>query len=143
MTAERRKVLEMLAAGRITSEDAELLLDRLAQPATSEHVAEGNTAGAGDGGEREGRPQPLRFLRVVVESPVRDSVNLRLPLGLVRTGLKLSTLMPGKVSLHLSERGIDLSDLGKLDDEALIAELAAAPIEIATENGETVRVFCE
>ena len=66
-----------------------------------------------------------------MNSPERDSVDIRLPLGLVRTGLKLSALMPGKVSAPLSERGIDLSHLGKLDDEALIAELAALQIHVA------------
>jgi hypothetical protein len=85
----------------------------------------------------------LRFLRVVVDSPERDSIDIRLPLGLVRTGLKLSTLMPLKVGHRLSERGIDLSRLSGLDDEALIAELAAQPIDIAAEHGETVRIFCE
>ena len=106
MSAERRKVLEMLAADKITPEEAEQLLDRLASRAAQEEAPEGaatsagdgEAAGAGDGGEDRGRPEALRFLRIVVDSPERDSVNIRLPLGLVRTGLKLSTLMPERVS---------------------------------------------
>ncbi len=143
MSAERRKVLEMLAAGKITPEEAEQLLNRLASPAAPDNAPEGEAAGAADHGEGEGRPQALRFLRVVVDSPERDSVNIRLPLGLIRTGLKLSALMPRGVSHRLSERGIDLSHLGKLDDETLIAELAALQIDVAAENGEKVRIFCE
>jgi hypothetical protein len=143
MTAERRKVLEMLAAGKLTPEEAEHLLDRLASPAAPEGAPKGKSEGAADGREGEGSSRTLRFLRVVVDSPERDSVDIRLPLGLIRTGLKLSTLMPGKVSQRLSERGIDLSHLGKLDDEALIAELAALKIDVAAENGEKVHVFCE
>jgi hypothetical protein len=143
MSAERRKVLEILAAGRITPEEAERLLNRLAPTDAPENAPEGKAAAAAEGTEDEGRPQAPRYLRIVVNSPERDSVDLRLPLGLVRTGLKLSALMPGKVGLRLSERGIDLSHLGKLDDEALIAELAALPIHIAAEHGETVRIFCE
>lgn len=142
MSAERRKVLEMVAAGTITPEEAELLLNRLSPSDGPEQVA-GDDAGGDDDAERERARPPLRFLRVALASPGRDSVNIRLPLGLVRTGLNLSTLMPLKVSRRLSDRGIDLSYLGKLDDEALIAELEAHPIEIGTEKGETVRIFCE
>ncbi len=142
MTAERRKVLDMLAAGRITPEDAEKLLDRLASPGAPEAAAEGAAAGVG-GGESGRHRRGLRFLRIVVDSPKRDNVNIRVPLGLVRTGLKLSTLMPGKVSRRLSERGIDLSHLGKLDDEALTAELSALHVDVSAEDGEKVRIFCE
>jgi len=143
MSAERRKVLEMLAAGKITPEEAEQLLQRLATPGRQEDAPEGDAASAAENGEGGGRPQAPRFLRVVVDSPERDSVNIRLPLGLIRTGLKLRTMLPGRVSHRLSERGIDLSHLGKLDDEALIAELAALQVDIQAEDGEKVRVFCE
>jgi len=143
MSAERRKVLEMLAAGKITPEEADQLLDRLASPAAAEGASEGEAGGAAGGGAGGGRPRAPRFLRVVVDSPERDTINIRLPLGLIRTGLKISTLMPRKVSHRLSERGIDLSHLGKLDDEALIAELAALQVDIAAEDGEKVRIFCE
>lgn len=140
MSAERRKVLELLAAGKITTEEAEQLLHRMSSPADA---GEGRTTRAANEGTGERPPRTLRYLRVVVDSPTRDNVNIRLPLGLVRTGLKLSTLVPGKVSHRLSERGIDLSHLGKLDDEALMAELAALQIDIAAEDGEKVRIFCE
>jgi SHOCT-like domain len=143
MTAESRKVLEMVAAGKITPEEADRLLDRLTSASPPERAPEEEAAAADGANQGEGRRQPLRFLCVVVDSPGRESIDLRLPLGLVRTGLKLSALMPLKVSQRLSERGIDLSHLGRLDDEALIAELAAGPIEIGAEDGETVRVFCE
>jgi len=66
-----------------------------------------------------------------------------LPAPFVRTGLKLSTILPGRVSHRLSEKGIDLSHLGKLDDEALIAALAELQVDIDTDGGEKVRVFCE
>ncbi|MEZ5330746.1 MAG: TraY domain-containing protein [Thermoanaerobaculia bacterium] len=135
MSAERRKILEMLAAGKITSDEAERLLERLDGPAAPVAAPEG------EGTASAGGPSP-RFLRVVVDSPERESVNVRLPLGLIRTGLKLSTILPGRVSRRLSERGIDLSHLGSLDDEGLIAELAALQVDVSGEDGETVRVYC-
>lgn len=143
MSAERRKVLEMLEAGKISAEEAERLLNRLSPSDDPESAAMGESSGAVDGAETGRQPKGLRFLRVVVDSPGRDSVNIRLPLGLVRTGLKLSTLLPGKVSHRLSERGIDLSNLGRLNDEALIAELADLQVDIADAGGEKVRIFCE
>jgi hypothetical protein len=143
MSAERRKVLEMLATGKITPDEAEQILDRLAPSAAPGDGSEARTTGAADAREDEGRPRAPRFLRVVVDSPEHDSVNIRLPLGLIRTGLKLPTLLPGRVSQRLSARGIDLSHLGKLDDEALIAELTALQVDINDEHGEKVRVFCE
>jgi len=133
----------MLAAGKITPEEADQLLDRLASPAAAAGASEGEAGAAAGGGAGGGRPRAPRFLRVVVDSPERDTINIRLPLGLIRTGLKISTLMPRRVSHRLSERGIDLSHLGKLDDEALIAELAALQVDIAAEDGEKVRIFCE
>lgn len=143
MSAERRKVLEMLAAGKITPEEAERILNRLASPARPENAVDNKALGAADSEQSEGRPKIPRFFRVVVDSPDGDGVDIRLPIGLIRTGLKLSTLMPGRVSNRLSERGIDLSHLGELDDEALIKELAALQIDVDAGDGESVRIFCE
>ncbi len=143
MSVERRKILEMLAAGKINPEEAERLLNRLESPAAPETAPEGEAAGASGTSEGEGRPRAPRFLRVLVDSPERDNVNIRVPLGLVRTGLKLSTILPGRVSHRLSEKGIDLSHLGKLDEEALTAALAELQVDIDTDGGEKVRVFCE
>ncbi len=134
MSSERHKVLEMLAAGKITPIEAEKLLERLPSA-----VPDGTAKTATDGA----RPRAPRYLRIVVDSPNRDSVNIRVPFGLIRTGIKLSTLVPGRVGRRLSEQGIDLSHLGKLNDEELIAELAALQVDVARDDGETVRIYCE
>ena len=134
MSSERHKVLEMLAAGKITPIEAEKLLERLPSA-----VPDGAAKTATDGA----RPRAPRYLRIVVDSPNRDSVNIRVPFGLIRTGIKLSTLVPGRVGRRLSEQGIDLSHLGKLNDEELIAELAALQVDVARDDGETVRIYCE
>jgi hypothetical protein len=143
MSAERRKVLEMLAAGKITAEEADRLLERLASATGPDRGPAAGAASPADGGEGAGRPRVPRFLRVVVDSPDRDGIDIRLPLGLVRTGLKLPALLPGRVSRRLSERGIDLAHLSGLDDETLIAELSALHVDLSAEDGERVRVFCD
>lgn len=146
MSEERRKVLEMLKDGKITPEEAEKLLDRLASSAADSGSVNGTevqVAAAATGADEKGSKRKLRFLRVVVDSPNRDNVNIRVPLGLIRTGLKLSTLMPGRVNERLSEKGIDLSHLGKLDKEELLTALGELHIDVEGDRGEKVRVFCE
>lgn len=150
MSSEQRKVLDLLAAGKISAGEAEQLLGRLSS-AGPEEPSEGEATsanGGSPGGSTEGtankpRPKLPRYLRIVSDSPNRDSVDVRVPFGLIRTGLKLSTLVPGRVSSRLSEQGIDLSNLGELNDEELIAELAALQVDVASDDGGTIRVFCE
>lgn len=139
MTAEKRKVLDMLAAGKITPDEAEQLLDHLAPDETKGNPPEAEAGG----GQDKSHAKKLRYLRVFVDKPDRDNVNIRLPLKLVMTGIKLSTLVPGKAGKQLSEQGIDLSHLGKLKGEDLNNALADLDINIETEKGEKVRVFCE
>jgi len=138
MDAERRKVLDMLAAGKITPDDAEQLLGRLG-PDAAEQTSPG-LEGDGDG---KARAKKLRYLRVFVEKPDHDNVNIRMPLKLVMTGIKLSALVPGKAGMHLSDRNIDLSYLGKLKGKELDNALAELDINIETDKGNKVRVFCE
>lgn len=139
MSAERRKVLDMLATGKIKPDEAEQLLNHLAS-SESENAAEGEAAEDSKDGKH---PRALRYLRVVVDKPNRDNVNIRLPVKLVRTGLKLSALMPGKAGMRLSDQGVDLSYLGKLKGDALNNALAELDIDIETEKGEKVHIFCE
>ena len=142
MSMETRKVLDMLAAGKITPEEAEKLLGRLSAGAAGGRAAEPQEEAQALAAGRKAACPP-RYLRIVVDSAEREDVNIRLPIGLIRTGLQLSTMIPGSVGKRLSERGIDLAHLGGLDDEELIAELAALQVEIGGGDGETIRIFCE
>src|SRR5690242_18090819 len=110
MSTERKQVLEMLAEGKISAEDADRLLDKLA---SSGREAESDTVTA-VGDARGSKPTP-KFLRVEIDAKDGDRVNVRIPLFLVRTGIKLSTMLPSKVSHELTERGIDLSQLSGLE----------------------------
>ena len=128
MKAERRQILEMLAEGKINAEDAERLMEKL-----SEKPAEG----AGDAG---GKP---RYLRVVVDSNEGDKVNVRVPMALIRTGLKITTMLPPQANQRLAEHGVDLSGLGELESDDLIEALQELTVDVESAEGETVRVFCE
>jgi hypothetical protein len=137
MSTERRQVLDMLAEGKITAEDAENLLGKLngAEPTTG-----GVPESARGDGARDGSP---RFLRVVVDSSDGDQVNVRVPLALVRTGIKLSTMLPSHANESLEEHGIDLSKMSGLEGEELVEALKELTVDVDSADGDKVRVFCE
>ena len=136
MSQETKKILEMLAAGQITADDAEKLLEKLVAsgpaPASPTASAEGS-----------GTAQKLRFLRVVVDSPNRDQVNIRVPLSFLRAKMMLLGVIPPRVSEKLAEKGIDLAALRDLKGGELVDELKDLHVDVDNKNGEKVRVFCE
>jgi hypothetical protein len=138
MSRERAKILKMVAEGTITPEEGEKLLDRLDSAAGTSPADEPEPDH--DAGER--KAGPLKYLRVVVNGG-DDKINVRIPIGLIRTGIKLSTLMPSSASEHLSEHGIDLSHFNHLDSDELMEELRDLSVDVESEDGDTVRIFCE
>jgi polyhydroxyalkanoate synthesis regulator phasin len=138
MSAERRKVLEMLAEGKITAEDAEKLLDKLAAPGAEPEVAKEK---ASEESSSEAKKQ--RYLRIVVDSPDRDQVNLRVPLAFMRTGMKLLAVIPPRVAEKLSAHGIDLSALAAVKGEDLTQVLQELNVNVDRADGKKVRIFCE
>ena len=147
MTQERKQVLDMLAQGKITVQDAERLLDKLSAIGTSVPESEVGRTGAagpepsGEGGaSRSGRP---KYLRVLVDSSKGDKVNIRVPLSLVRAGIKLKAVMPEHARQQLSEKGIDLADLGGLEGEELLQALRELNVDVDAADGDKVRIFCE
>ena len=117
MSEERKKVLVMLAEGKITSDEAERLLEKLETQADEQRPVVLETSGS----PKSGVP---KYLRVVVDSADGDKVNIRVPLALVRTGIKLSTMLPSKASEKMKEQGIDLSALSELQGDELLKALA-------------------
>jgi len=135
MSEERRKILEMVADKKISVDDAEKLL-----AAVSERAGEAAA----------GRPGP-KYLRVLVEpaadNPHGDRVNVRVPLNLVRAGLKFASFIPAqvreKVNSEMKEKGVpfDLNHFNPKDIEELLVHLNDLTVEV--EGKEKVRVFCE
>ena len=135
MNTECRKVLDMVAGGKLSSADAERLLSKLAESAEDE-----TKRPSGDGTTGT---DPLRYLRVVVDSQEGDKVNVRVPLGLLRTGIQLSAMLPLLAGDKLKASGIDLSHLTGLSGDELLDELRHLEVNVDSTNGDTVRVFCE
>jgi hypothetical protein len=142
MDENSKKVLEMLAEGKITHDEAERLLDRLAR---MRPAAEGVAGGRDASVPAAGRPAPKnpKYLRVVVQSEKGDKVNVRVPMALVKTGIRLGALMPEHARRELECKGVDLSALSNLDGEELVQALAELTVDVDSGNGDKVRVFCE
>ncbi len=146
MSEDRRKILHMLGEGKITAEEAEQLLAALETP----HAAPGAAVG---GSERVDRAP--KYLRVMVEKPQNGSlnsknVNIRVPLQLLRAGVKLQGLLPpearSKLNAALARKGVDF-DLNQMKGEgieAFIETLRQTSIDIDADDGRArVKVFCE
>ena len=145
MSDDRRKILEMLATGRITAEEAERLLDALGgAPSGSRQAATPAVSSAG--------PKYLRIEMEKTRDDHRDPkhANIRVPLQLLRAGVKLQGIMPAKarasLSAALAEKGMDV-DIGKLKAEsleALIDTLMHTSIDMESDDGRSrLKVSCE
>jgi len=133
MNEERRKILEMLSEGKITAEDAERLLDKIeAGPSSSPRPP-----------RKPGEPCKIKWLLVQVDSNDGDKVNVRVPVNLIRTGIKLGAILPSGASERIKASGIDLNDLAKLADEELVEALADLQVDVSSEDGDVVRIYCE
>ena len=144
MTENTRLVLEMLAAGKISTEDADRLIAALRSTA----------APTSSGAEKAEPPSKPRYLRVIVDSnDEKDGptkINIRVPLQLLRAGVRLASLMPagaqGKVNDALREQGIDF-DITKLKAEnidELIDELRDTSVDISQPHEDVkIRIFSE
>lgn len=137
MNEARMKILEMLSKGKITVEEASALLEKVI---VREQEPEEIPAGQDESPVRKGTP---RYLRVVVDSSDGDKVNVRVPMSLIRTGLKLSSLMPAEAASAVQEKGIDLSVLKDLDGEELVEALRELTVDVDSADGDKVRVFTE
>jgi len=140
MTENRRQILDMLSEGKISADEAERLLTLLEQPVS------GGTRGSDTG---EGRKSPPRYLRVVVEDDGEsgtERVNVRVPMALIRSGVKLAALIPGdatnRMNEKLREKGIDGGNLKSEDLEDLVDALADMEVDVQ-DSKEHVRVFVE
>jgi hypothetical protein len=155
MNENRRQILEMLAAGRINADEAERLIAAMESgPSTTVGEHSGSVAGATASTVKT----RAKYLRVLVEAPREvtglkgpTSVNVRVPMQLLRAGVRLASLIPAQAHQQLddafSRHGVPLtlSQIKPENLEELIEHLEDLTIDVdTTDDGTTkVRVFCE
>ena len=138
MSDDTRRILELLAQGKVTVDEADRLMKAVAAPAAA--------AGAGE------RPKP-RWVRINVFKQAKEGkqdkeVNIRVPIAVIKSGMRLGAFIPGYVRdemrQDLRDKGFDV-DFSKLDAaalEAVLNDLGEANIHI--ESGRAhVRITCE
>ena len=143
MNDDTRRVLDLLAQGKITVDEADQLLRAMAA------AAPGATAA---GPDEAARPA-LRWVRIAVHKQAKEGhkdkdVNIRVPISIVRSGMRLGALIPGlagdQVAAKMRERGFDV-DFSKLDAaaiDAILKDLGDTNIEIDSGKAH-VRITCE
>ena len=140
MNEQRRQILEMLAEGKVTADEAERLIDAV-EPERPESPAGALT-------RQKHRP---KYIRVLMEDNSGDApgrINIRVPLQLLRAGVRLTSLLPPRaitrVNAELDKAGVpvDLAQLRPQDLEDLIEHLDEVIVDI-NDPDTKVQVFCE
>ena len=143
MAENRRQILDLLAEGKITAEEAERMLYQTEQQT-------GGEISRSDG--VDDRKPPVKCLRVIVEpAPGADDgerVNVRVPIALIRAGVRLSALIPmvavSGINAAMKDKGIDV-DVRNINPEDLEQIVdALGDLEVDVENKrQKVRVYVE
>jgi len=149
MNEHRRQILQMLSEGKISADEAERLIAAAEEPSA--------TKSSDVAGRAAGKDRP-KYLRVQVDSedggghdgPTK--VNVRVPMQLLRAGVKLAYLIPTaalqKANLAMHEKGIpvDLTQIKPENLEDLVEQLSDLTVDVDQKDAENkvkVRVFCE
>jgi hypothetical protein len=149
MNENRRQILEMLSAGQISADEAERLIAAIEKDLPS------------DNGSAPDAKAKAKYLRVVVDAeenghghgPVK--VNVRVPMQLLRAGVKLAGLIPAQardqVNTAMREHGMafDLSQVKPENLEELVDQLNDLSVDVDVDDADKaknkvkVKVFCE
>ena len=138
MNDNRRQILDMLAQGKITAEEAERLIAALER--------------GGVGATALSETDKVKYLRVLVDTidPMAGptKVNVRVPMQLLRAGVRLTGVIPAsareEVNNALRKEGIpfDINTLTPQNLEELVEQLRELTVDVNNDNTK-VRVFCE
>ena len=153
MNENRRQILEMLAAGKITADEAEHLLAALEPDTTATAETFTGRITSSDPSAESTVKTRAKYLRVLVEANEKGApttVNVRVPIQLLRAGVRLASLIPKQAHDQLDEAlnrhgvPITLSQIKPENLEELIDHLEDLSVDVdAKEEKAKVRVFCE
>jgi hypothetical protein len=148
MNDEKRRILELLAQGKITVDQADELMR--AVDARRPDAASAST----------GEPSPPRWVRIQVQKQAKEGrdpneVNIRVPIAVVKGGMRLgaiiATFAGEKAAQRMKERGIDLDlskingDFSKMNGAEFDAFMKSIDdVNIEVDDGKSqVRITCE
>ncbi len=165
MSDNKKKILEMLAQNKINADEAYRLLSAMDEDGSSFGNAGKDNTGHGDTEKRGAEVKTKhKYLRVTVTPGPEGmsgnggdmfndgnvgKVNVRVPMSLIRAGIKLTALIPpealDKANNALRDKGInfDVRNIKAEDLEDLIDALGDMEIDVEGGKGEKVKVFVE
>lgn len=142
MSEDKIRILNMVKEGTVSVDEAEQLIDALGSK-DSIHVDSPDL--------KTGNKHP-KYLRIQVmenfDEVKKEKVNIKIPLGIVRAGVKLGALIPDKtrdeINKSFNAKGMHLGidDFNSENIEDLIQCLTEMNIDI-DDGKDTVRIFCE
>lgn len=142
MNDDRRSILQMLAEGKINADEAERLLSALDRTAPT--AAQPLTSAGGNGSPK--------YLRVCVDTDEEEGgptkVNIRVPMSLLRAGVRLTSLVPpaarDQLNAELAKNGVpfDINQLKPENLEDLVDQLNDLTVDVDQEKTK-VRIYCE
>jgi hypothetical protein len=149
MNEHRHQILQMVAEGKVSADEAERLISAVEEPSGARPADQGSTSST---------KVPPKYLRVQVDSEDNGGhdgptkVNVRVPMQLLRAGVKLAYLIPAaalqKANVAMQEKGIpvDLSQIKPENLEELVEHLSDLTVDVDQKDSGAkvkVRVFCE
>ncbi len=138
MDTDRRSILQMLADGKVSADEAERLLSAMERGGPAPARPPGN-----------GAPKYLRVLvdaDDVANGPTK--VNIRVPMALLRAGVRLTSLIPPlareQINAEMAKGGVpfDIAQMRPENLEEMIDQLNDLQVDVDQERTK-VRVFCE
>jgi len=148
MEDNQKKILKMVAEGKISIDEAQKLLALTGDG--------GDVKQEEDGTNKEGKTPP-RYMHVIVEPKEgtdynghghKHKVNVRIPFGLIRAGIKMANLIPSNAAEHVDkafkEKGMnfDIRHLKEGELEDMMSALQESEIYVDSDN-EVVRLYAE
>ena len=151
MNEHRRQILDMLAAGKISADEAERLIAAMEETPVSAPT---------ESGSRSSNKSRTKYLRVLVDAEEEKNgtydgptkVNVRIPMQLLRAGVRLASLIPHqalqRANQAMQDKGvpIDLSQIKPENLEDLVEQLNDLSVDVDQKEAGAkvkVRVFCE
>ncbi|MCD6246777.1 hypothetical protein J7J58_07770 [candidate division WOR-3 bacterium] len=138
---EIKRILEMVKEGKLSPDEGSRLINALNDKDRDE--------------QSNNHQKKSRWLKIVVKSkensPKKENVNIRIPLNIMKTALKLggkfNFAIPEEAKLKMEEKGIDINELmGPEGLTNLIGELGSSEpytlVDVDDED-ETVKIFIE
>ena len=154
MIDNQKRILQMLAEGKISVDEASRLLALVGKETSGAETPEKSRAGQSLPKYLYVKVEPKEGHRSPGETAGRPSmaehgrVNVRIPVGLIRAGMKLKALIPphvaDDVNQAMKKEGIafDIRNLSEESIEELVKALADTEINVESDEAE-VRIHAE